>query len=241
MLLTAFNAGTSLHEMGEILQNEALLIGGLVGWTGIYISWLISMVKGVIEFSEVRKKAASNLPAISTILSRGLAFVALIGFFVLSAGIYYIYVPQLYHIFISQGQIHTVSGGPSLDERNAAAEAAVAYESGAGFVEALERAGVPCANPTISPFTVSASGGTFHVADSVSCDYAEGGVVNAFVAWPSEISREYFSLYSKSAQEARTKTFVEGMTLNGELWFAWGDDQRLFNIQEALGGQLVEP
>jgi hypothetical protein len=237
MLLSAFNAGTSFHGIGEILQNEALLVGGLAGWTFIYISWLILMVKGVIEISEVRKKMPSNLPAINTILSRGLALVVLVGFIALSAGIYYIYVPQIYRIYMSQLQTKTVIDEPSLDERNAAAEAAVAYESGAGFAEALQRAGVPCTNPTISPFTTSAAGGTFHVADNVSCDYGDGDVVMAFVAWPSELSSTYFSMYFKSYQEASTNTF-----LKGELWFAWAsDDQGLFDTQEALGGQLVKP
>jgi hypothetical protein len=237
MLLSAFNAGNSLYMIGEILQNEGFLVGGLVGWTGIYISWLIWMVKGVSEISEVKKEMPSNFPAINTILSRGLAFVVLVGFIILSAGIYYIYVPQIYHIIISQVQTKTVIDGPSIDERNAAAGAAVTYESGAGFVEALERAGFPCTNPTISAFTASAAGETFHVADNVSCDYGNSDVVNAFVAWPSEISSTYFSMYFKSYQEATTNT-----VLKGGLWFAWAsDDQGLFDIQDALGGQLVRP
>jgi hypothetical protein len=237
MLLSAFNAANSLHMIGEILQNEALLVGGLVGWTGIYISWLILMVKGVREISEVKKEMPSNFPAINTILSRGLAFAVLVGFIILSAGIYYIYVPQIYHIIMSQVQTKAVIDGPSIEERNAAAGAAVTYESGAGFVEALERAGFACTNPTISAFTASGAGETFRVADNVACDYGTSDVVKAFVAWPSEISSTYFSMYFKSHQEAPTNTF-----LKGELWFAWAsDDQGLFDIQDALGGQLVRP
>jgi len=131
---------------------------------------------------------------------------------------------------------------PSIDERNAAASAAVTYESGAGFVEALERAGVPCTNPTISTFTTSAAGATFHVADNVSCEYANGDVVMAFVAWPSEVSSTYFSMYFESYMEAKAFSAPQALTLKGELWFAWAsDDQRLFDTQEALGGQLIKP
>jgi hypothetical protein len=134
------------------------------------------------------------------------------------------------------------SGAASIDERNAAASPAVAYESGADFVEALNRAGVACPNPTISPVTTPALGETIHVADSVSSTYAKDDVVNVFVAWPSEPSSKYFSKYFESSQEARASVSAQGMTLKGELWFARAsDDQRLFDIQEALGGQLIKP
>jgi len=131
--------------------------------------------------------------------------------------------------------------GTSIDERNAVASPAVAYESGADFVEALNRAGVACTNPTIFPVTTPALGETIHVADSVSCTYAKDDVVNVFVAWRSEFSSKYFSMYFESSQEAQADVSAEGMTLKGELWFAWAsDDQRLFDIQEALGGQLIK-
>ncbi len=133
-------------------------------------------------------------------------------------------------------------GAASIDERNAAARPAVAYESGAAFVEALTRAGVDFPNPTIGPVTTPVSGETIHVADSVSCTYAKDDVVNVFVAWPSEVSSKYFSVYFESSQKALANVSAEGMTLKGELWFARAsDDQRLFDIQEALGGQLIEP
>jgi hypothetical protein len=136
----------------------------------------------------------------------------------------------------------TVIDEPSIDERNAAASAAVTYESGAGFVEALERAGVPCTNPTISPFTTSGAGMTFHVADNVSCKYPNGDVVMAFVAWPSEVSSTYFSMYFEPYMEAKASSAPQALTLKGELWFAWAsNDQRLFDTQEALGGQLIKP
>jgi hypothetical protein len=70
----------------------------------------------------------------------------------------------------------------SIDERNAEASPAVAYESGAGFVEALERAGVPCTKQTITPQTVVTALGTIHVADSVTCTYSEDDWVQGFVA-----------------------------------------------------------
>jgi uncharacterized RDD family membrane protein YckC len=136
----------------------------------------------------------------------------------------------------------TVIDEPSIDERNAAASAAVTYESGAGFLEALERAGVPCTNPTISPFTTSGAGMTFHVADNVSCKYPNGDVVTVFVAWPSEVSSTYFSMYFESYMEAKSGTGAQSLTLKGELWYAWAsNEQRLFDTQEALGGQLIKP
>ncbi len=137
----------------------------------------------------------------------------------------------------------TSSGGnssneASVDERNAAASAAVTYESGAGFVEALEGAGVPCTNPSISP--VNTSG--VHVADSFSCIYAKDDLVNMFVAWPSELSSTYFSMYFENYQKAQAGFGSEQLILKGNLWFAVAStDQRLFDIQDALGGQLAEP
>lgn len=133
------------------------------------------------------------------------------------------------------------SSGTTIDERNAAASPAVAYESGANFVEALTRAGVDFANPTINPVTTPALGETIHVADSVSTAYAKDDVVNVFVAWRSEASSKYFSTYFESSQQARANVSAQGTTLKGELWFALAsNDQRLFDIQEALGGQLIK-
>lgn len=134
------------------------------------------------------------------------------------------------------------SSETTIDERNAAASPAVAYESGADFVEALNGAGVVFTNPTISPVTTPALGETMHVADTVSTTYATDDVVNVFVAWPSEASSKYFSLYFESSQKALADVSAEGMTLKGDLWFARAsNDQRLFDIQEALGGQLITP
>lgn len=126
----------------------------------------------------------------------------------------------------------------SVDELSAAASPAVAYESGAEFVDALNRSGVACANPTIYPVTVSG----IHLADSFSCTYAEQDLVNVFVAWQEPASSEYFSVYFESTQQARADVSAEGWTLKGELWFAVAsDDQRLIDIQGALGGQLIDP
>lgn len=126
----------------------------------------------------------------------------------------------------------------SIEERNAEASPAVAYQSGADFVEALNRAGVECTNPTIYPTVV----GGIHVADSFTCTYGEQDLVNVFVAWPSLFSSEYFSRYFQSSQEALADVSAQGWTLKGELWYARAtDDQRLIDIQEALGGQLIDP
>jgi len=135
------------------------------------------------------------------------------------------------------------SGGrTSIDERNAAASAAVTYESGAGFVEALERAGVPCTKQTVTPQTVATEWGTIHVVDNVTCTYSEHDWVNGFVAWPSEFSSRYFSLYFERYQSAGDEVGAQSLLLKGKLWFATAPtDQRLFDTQEALGGQLIKP
>ena len=42
--------------------------------------------------------------------------------------------------------------------------------------------------------------------------------------------------------EAKSETGAQSLTLKGEFWFAWASDDRgLFDIQEALGGQLFMP
>lgn len=134
------------------------------------------------------------------------------------------------------------SSGTTIDERNAAASPAVAYKSGADFVEALTRAGIDFPNPTIGPVTTPAAGEKIHVADAVSSAYANKDVVNVFVAWRSEASSKYFSMYFESSQKAQADVSAKGLTLKGELWYARAsDDQRLFDIQKALGGQLIKP
>lgn len=127
----------------------------------------------------------------------------------------------------------------TIEDRNATASPAVAYESGAGFVEALEQAGVLCMNPTISP--VIASG--IHVADTFGCTRAENDFVNVFSAWPDTFSSKYFSLYFESYVEAGASTGSQGLILKGELWLATAgpDRQMLFDVQEAIGGQLCLP
>jgi hypothetical protein len=55
MLFSAFSAGNSLHEMGEILQNQAILIGVLTGWFTLCISWLIQMLKGVGAIKKLKQ------------------------------------------------------------------------------------------------------------------------------------------------------------------------------------------
>jgi hypothetical protein len=55
MLLIAFGAGNSLHEMAEILQNQAFLIGVLAGWFTLCISYLIQMLKGVGAIKKLKQ------------------------------------------------------------------------------------------------------------------------------------------------------------------------------------------
>lgn len=55
MLLSAFSAGNSLHEMGEILQSQAILIGVLTGWFTLCISWLIQMLKGIGAIKKLKQ------------------------------------------------------------------------------------------------------------------------------------------------------------------------------------------
>ncbi len=73
--------------------------------------------------------------------------------------------------------------GPNVDESNAAAKAAVSYESGAGFVEALAQAGRSLYEiRTVTPYTVPTAQGPIHVADTVSCNYADDDWITGFVA-----------------------------------------------------------
>ena len=132
--------------------------------------------------------------------------------------------------------------GPNVDESNAAAKAAVSYESGAGFVEALAQAGVPCTNQTVTPYTVPTAQGPIHVADTVSCNYADDDWITGFVAWPSEESSTYFKMYYESSQKAKADVGAQSLTLKGDLWFATAPaEQRLFITQQAIGGQLIKP
>lgn len=55
MLLNAFSAVNSLHEMGEFLQSQAILIGVLVGWFVLCISWPIQMLKGVGAIKKLKQ------------------------------------------------------------------------------------------------------------------------------------------------------------------------------------------
>jgi hypothetical protein len=52
MLLSAVN---SLHEMGEFLQSQAILIGVLAGWFVLCISWPIQMLKGVGAIKKLKQ------------------------------------------------------------------------------------------------------------------------------------------------------------------------------------------
>lgn len=247
LVLFAFNffnilysvSGVSRILFGKMLQREALLIGCLsgclAGWIIYSIGFLVSIGQGILAINKLRKETLSNASVINKRSSRRPAVGGLVAFILVGAGIYTICTSQVNWPEFST--LITVIDGPSIDERNAAASAAVAYESGADFVEALGRAGVPCTNPTISPLMASG----FHVADSFSCNYATGDLVNLFVAWPSELSSTYFSMYFEAEQEAGAATGAQNLTLKGELWYAVATtDQRLFDIQEALGGQLVQ-
>ena len=115
---------------------------------------------------------------------------------------------------------------------------AVAYDSGAELVEALERAGVPCVEQSVIPQEESG----VYVADNVTCTYADDDWVQVFMAAPSEFGDVYFSMYFESFQEAKTSVSAQSLTLEGDLWFATAPtDQRLFTTQAALGGRLLEP
>ena len=84
--------------------------------------------------------------------------------------------------------------------------------------------------------------GPIHVADSVECIYSEDDRVQGFVAWPSELSSEYFSGYFEHYLEAKAVSAPQTLTLKGQLWFATAlTDQRQFDTQETLGGQLIKP
>jgi hypothetical protein len=61
MLLSAFSAGNSLHEMFEILQSQAILIGVLTGWFTLCIGWLIQMLKGVGAIKKLKQGTPTNV------------------------------------------------------------------------------------------------------------------------------------------------------------------------------------
>jgi hypothetical protein len=54
-LLMAFSAGTSVHTMAEILQDQALLIGVLTFWFGLTIAWPIQMLKGIGAIKKLKQ------------------------------------------------------------------------------------------------------------------------------------------------------------------------------------------
>jgi hypothetical protein len=132
-------------------------------------------------------------------------------------------------------------GGASIEERNAAAKAAVPYNSGADFVKALEQAGVPCPNQEIGHNTVWTPGvGDWHLMDNVRCTYPDN-TLHVYVALPDdEWSRKYFSNYIEALQDVLCPFGKTDLQLKGELWYAdtSDNDQILFDIQEALGGQI---
>ena len=140
---------------------------------------------------------------------------------------------------------HTVSYQEfRITEHNAAARTAVAYDSGANFVDALNRAGVPCTNPTILPVTTPAVAGTgtIQVGDSLACTFARDDSVNVIVASPDYLGHVYFSSYFEASQKALADVSSQQITLKGEFWVATSsDDQRLFEIQDVMGGQLIVP
>jgi hypothetical protein len=126
----------------------------------------------------------------------------------------------------------------TIEERNATAIPAATYESGADFISALEKAGVPCTKNTISPITASG----IHVYDSVTCIYSENDLINVDVAFPSEASRAYYSSYFPAIKNAQANTNPDRLILTGDLWYAVAStDQRLFDTQAAIGGQLIKP
>jgi hypothetical protein len=148
-------------------------------------------------------------------------------------------VPLLILAFVAGcGGVASSSGSVSISDRNAAAKLAVAYDDGGGLVEAMEKAGAPCVEQSVTPQTAAG----VHVADNVTCTYAAGDWVQMFVAVPSELGRTYFSEYFETFQASKSSVSAQTLTLEGELWFATAPTaQRLFATQTALGGQLREP
>ncbi len=61
MLISAFSAGNSLHEMAEILKSQAILFGVLVGWFSLCISWPILMLKGVGAIKKLKQGTPTNV------------------------------------------------------------------------------------------------------------------------------------------------------------------------------------
>jgi hypothetical protein len=148
-------------------------------------------------------------------------------------------VPLLILAFMSGcGGAASSTSSMSISERNTAAKPAVAYDSGAELVGALEQAGSPCVTQRVTPQEAAAT----YVADIVMCTYAADDWLQVFMAAPSEPGRAYYSMYFESSQEAKTSVSATSLTLEGNLWFATAPtDERLFTTQGALGGQLLEP
>jgi hypothetical protein len=61
MVLNAFSAGNSMHEVFEILQSQAILIGVLTGWFTLCIGWLIQMLKGVGAIKKLKQGTPTNV------------------------------------------------------------------------------------------------------------------------------------------------------------------------------------
>ncbi len=165
LIISASNASSSLHLFGEVLMRESVRVGLLGGGIVLSIALLMEMGRGIDAVNKLRK---GTPPAISDGKRMSPAWSLLLG------AIIGAFVGLALVLAYGNGAI---GGGVSIDERNAAASAAVPYESGADFVEALERGvGVPCTKHTVTPLVASG----IHVADSVTCMYSEGDLVNAF-------------------------------------------------------------
>jgi hypothetical protein len=61
MLLSAFSAGNSLNQIGEILMSQAILIGVLAGWFYLCIAWLIQMLRGVGAIKKLRQATPTTV------------------------------------------------------------------------------------------------------------------------------------------------------------------------------------
>jgi hypothetical protein len=61
MLLSAFSAGNSLHEISEILQSQAILIGVLAGWFTLCINLPIQMLKGVGAIKKLKQETQTTV------------------------------------------------------------------------------------------------------------------------------------------------------------------------------------
>ena len=144
LIISASNALSSLHLFGEVLMRESVRVGLLGGGIVLSIALLMEMGRGIDAVNKLRK---GTPPAISDGKRMSPAWSLLLG------AIIGAFVGLALVLAYGNGAI---GGGISIDERNAAASAAVPYESGADFVEALERGvGVPCTKHTVTPLVAS--------------------------------------------------------------------------------------